>query len=314
MNDLEMDNKTLDTEFLVLGFSDQEHLQGLLFAVFLSIYLVNLIGNLAILTLVFFESGLHKPMYFFLGNLAILDICLSSSTLPKMLVLSLRKSKAVPFSECMAQLYLIMAFTSTEFFLLAAMAYDRYAAICSPLHYSMIMNKRVCGILVASSWISGFLCVLPHSIWMCLSSFCGHNTIDHFFCDLQTLLKLSCSDTSVIEMLLVTLNMGLATGCFLLILVSYFYIISSILKIRSVEGRRKAFSTCSSHLTVVIIYSITVLLVYVRSRSMNTLPGDKLFGVLYNAVIPMLNPIIYSLRNKEVKSALMKGTRRKTVG
>ncbi|XP_030042668.1 olfactory receptor-like protein OLF1 [Microcaecilia unicolor] len=314
MSDMEMDNKTLDTEFLVLGFSNQPILQGLFFAVFLSIYLVNLIGNVAILTLVFVNLGLHKPMYFFLSNLAILDICLSSCTLPKMLVLSLRKSKSVPFSECMTQLYLIMAFTSTEFFLLAAMAYDRYAAICSPLHYSMIMNKRVCGVLVASSWMSGFLCVLPHSIWMCLSSFCGHNTIDHFFCDLQTLLKLSCSDTSVIEMLLVTLNMGLATGCFLLILVSYFYIISSILKIRSAEGRRKAFSTCSSHLTVVIIYSITVLLVYVRSRSMNTLPGDKLFGVLYNAVIPMLNPIIYTLRNKEVKSALMKGARRKTVG
>ncbi|XP_029435749.1 olfactory receptor 1020-like [Rhinatrema bivittatum] len=303
---MQTENQTQVTEFLIQGFSDHPNLQVLLFIVFLFIYLVTLTGNLTILILMCIDSRLHKPMYFFLSNLAILDISFTSITLPKMLVISVAKSKAISFQACMAQLYLIMSFTGVELYLLCAMAYDRYVAICNPLRYSVVMNKRVCIVLSASSWIAGFLDIVPHSVSISYSSFCGHNVINHVFCDFQTLLKLSCSDTSNIKLLMVTLNLFLVIGLFLLILTSYVHIISAILKIQSAEGRHKAFSTCSSHLTVVIIYSGAVLFVYMRPLSMETRPEDKLFGVLFNAVIPMLNPIIYSLRNKDVKDALRK--------
>ncbi|XP_030042667.1 olfactory receptor 5V1-like [Microcaecilia unicolor] len=308
---MQRQNESQIREFLLLGFSDYPNLQILLFVVFLFIYLFTITGNLAILTLMCIDSRLHKPMYFFLSNLALLDICLASCTLPKIMAISVMDNKAISFLGCMTQLYLIMSFTGTEFYLLTAMAYDRYVAICNPLRYSIIMNKRVCALLSASSWVAGFLDVLPHSLSISYSSFCGHNKINHLFCDFQAMLKLSCSDASTIKLLMVTLNLSLVLGCFSLILTSYFHIISSILKIQSVEGRRKAFSTCSSHLTVVVIYSGAVLFVYMRPLSMEIRPQDKLLGALYNAVIPMLNPIIYSLRNKDVKDALMKTTRRK---
>ncbi|XP_029435900.1 olfactory receptor 1038-like [Rhinatrema bivittatum] len=246
-------------------------------------------------------------MYFFLSNLALLDICLTSNTLPKMLAIFLM-NKAISFRACMTQLYLLMSFASVEFFLLSVMAYDRYIAICHPLHYSITMNKRVCILLSASSWILGFLDGLPHSVVITNFSFCGHNVINHLFCDFHTMLKLSCSDTSTIKLLMLTLNLFLALGSVLLILTSYAKIISAILKIQSVEGRRKAFSTCSSHLIVVSIYSGTVLFAYVRPHTKVTTTVDKLFDALYNTVIPMLNPIIYSLRNQDVKVALMKIT------
>ncbi|XP_029437234.1 olfactory receptor 5V1-like [Rhinatrema bivittatum] len=311
MRDPQRDNQTQVTEFLILGFSNYPNLKILVFVVFLCIYLVTLMGNLIILLLTCTDSRLHKPMYFFLSNLALLDICFTSDTLPKMLIISLTENKAISFLGCMTQLYLILSFTSVEFFLLTAMAYDRYVAICNPLRYSVIMNKRVCVLLAAASWMSGFLCVLPHILFTSSSSFCDHNEINHFFCDLQILLKLSCSDISIVATLLLTLNLCLALACFQLTLTSYVFIGSTILKIHSAEGRRKAFSTCSSHLTVVMIYSGAVLFVYMRPISMDVRPEDKVFGALYNAVIPMLNPIIYSLRNKDVKDALMKNTRGK---
>ncbi|XP_029437235.1 olfactory receptor 1020-like [Rhinatrema bivittatum] len=308
MEDGQRGNLTSVTEFLILGFSDLPNLQVLLFVVFLTIYLVTLTGNLSILALTCVDPGLHKPMYFFLSNLALLDICYISDTLPKLLVIFLTDSRIISFLGCMTQLYLLMVFASVEFYLLTVMAYDRYVAICNPLRYSVVMSKRVCVLLAFSSWVAGFLDVLPHVVFTSHFSFCGHNQVNHFFCDFQTLLKLSCSDTSVIQMVVVTFNMFLIMGCFLLTLTSYIYIISTILKIHSAEGRHKAFSTCSSHLTVVCIYYGTILFLYMRPLDMNTLPGDKLFGALYNAVIPMLNPIIYSLRNKDVKAALRKCT------
>ncbi|XP_029435902.1 olfactory receptor 5V1-like [Rhinatrema bivittatum] len=303
---MQTENQTQVTEFLIQGFSDHPNLQALIFIVFLFIYLVTLTGNLTILILMCIDLRLHKPMYFFLTNLAILDICFTSMTLPKLLAISLTESKTISFKACMAQLYLVMVCASGEFYLLCAMAYDRYVAICNPLRYSVVMNKRVCILLSASSWLAAFLDSLPHSVSISYSSFCGHNVINHFFCDFQTLLKLSCSDTSMIKLLMVTLNLSLVLGLLIFILTSYIYIISTILKIQSVEGRHKAFSTCSSHLTVIVIYSGTVLFVYMRPFTMDTRPEDKLFGVLFNVIIPMLNPIIYSLRNKDVKDALRK--------
>ncbi|XP_029435745.1 olfactory receptor 1F1-like [Rhinatrema bivittatum] len=307
MSSLQRENQTEVKEFIILGFSEHLTRQNLLFVVFLSIYLVTLLGNLTLLTVMCIDSRLHKPMYFFLSNLAVLDICLSSSTLPKMLAIFLM-DKAISFQACMTQLYLLMSFTSVEFFLLSVMAYDRYVAICNPLHYSVIMNMRVCIPLSAGCWALGFLDVLPHSVSIIYVSFCGHNVINHLFCDFHTMLKLSCSDTSTIKLLMLTLNLFLALGSILLILTSYAQIISAILKIQSVDGRWKAFSTCSSHLIVVSIYSGTVVFTYGRPKNKNTTQADKLFDALYNTLIPMVNPIIYSLRNKDVKAALMKGT------
>ncbi|XP_030042645.1 olfactory receptor 5V1-like [Microcaecilia unicolor] len=305
--DIERQNQTQVTAFILLGFSDYPNLQILLFMVFLTIYLVTLIGNLTILTLMCIDSHLHTPMYFFLCNLAILDVCLTSCTLPKMLSIFLMDNKSISFLGCMIQLYLLMSFTSVEFFLLTAMAYDRYVAICNPLRYSVIMNKRACALLSASSWVTGFLDALPHSVTISYSSFCGHNVIDHLFCGFQTMLQLSCSDTSVSKLLMNTLNLCLASVSIVLILTSYSHIISSILKKQSAKGRYKAFSTCSSHLMVVSIYSGTALFTFFSPISKSAKSVHKLLDASYSTVIPMLNPIIYSLRNKDIKAALQKG-------
>ncbi|XP_030042641.1 olfactory receptor 1009-like [Microcaecilia unicolor] len=304
--DLQRGNQTQITEFIILGFSDYPNLQILLFMVFLCIYLVTLMGNFIMLTLLCIDSRLHTPMYFFLSNLAILDVCLTSCTIPKMLSIFLMNNQSISFWGCMTQLYLLMSFTGMEFFLLTAMAYDRYVAICNPLRYSVIMNKRVCALLSFISWVVGFLDVLPHGLYISHFSFCGHNMINHLFCDFQTILKLSCSDTSLLKLLMNTLDVSLALLSLVLMLTSYSHIFYSILKMQSVKGRYKAFSTCSSHLTVVSMYFGTVFFVYVRPMSKNVTSVDKLLDASYNTVIPMFNPIIYSLRNKDIKAALKK--------
>nr|XP_033780515.1 olfactory receptor 13D1-like [Geotrypetes seraphini] len=304
---MQRENQSQVTEFILLGFSDYPDLQNLLFIVFLCIYLINLMGNLTILTLMCIDSRLHTPMYFFLCNLAILDVCLTSCTIPKMLSIFLMDSKGISFLGCLTQLLLLMFFTSVELYLLVAMAYDRYVAICNPLRYSVIMNKRVCALLSASSWVIGFLDALPYSVFISYSSFCGHNVIDHLFCNFQTMLQLLCSDTSAVKLLMNTLNLPLVLASLVLILTSYSYIISSILKMQSVRGRYKAFSTCSSHLTIVSMYCGASLFVYLSPISMSARPLHKLLDASYSTVIPMLNPIIYSLRNKDIKAALKKG-------
>ncbi|XP_030042657.1 olfactory receptor 13D1-like [Microcaecilia unicolor] len=312
--DMQKGNQTQVTEFIILGFSDYPDLQILLFMVFLCIYLVTLMGNLTILTLTCIDSRLHTPMYFFLCNLAILDVCFSSCTIPKMLSIFLMDNKRISFVGCMTQLYLLMSFTCVEFYLLTAMAFDRYVAICNPLRYSVIMNKRVCALLSANSWVIGFLDVLPHSLSISYSSFCGHNMIDHLFCDFQTMLQLSCSDNFAIKLLMNTLNLISAMVCIVLILTSYSYIISSILKMQSVKGRYKVFSTCSSHLTVVSMYYGSAIVVYVIPISESAKSVHKLLNASYSTLIPMLNPIIYSLRNKDIKAALKKGMEGRTGG
>nr|XP_033780517.1 olfactory receptor 1009-like [Geotrypetes seraphini] len=309
--DMQRGNQTQVTEFIILGFSDYPNLQSLLFVVFLCIYLVTLMGNLTILTLMCIDSRLHTPMYFFLCNLAILDVSLTSCTIPKMLSIFLMNNKAISFQACMTQLYMLMSFSGMEFYLLTTMAYDRYVAICNPLRYSVIMNKRACALLSASACAVGFLDVVPQSLSISRYSFCGHNKINHLFCDFQTILKMACSDTSTSKLLVNTLDLILVLISLVFILTSYSHIFSSILKMQSVKGRYKVFSTCSSHLMVVSIYSGTVFFVYLRPMSKAVSSVDKLIDAFYSTGIPMLNPIIYSLRNKDIKAALKKGMGRR---
>ncbi|XP_029435703.1 olfactory receptor 1019-like [Rhinatrema bivittatum] len=299
-------NQTTVSEFIIQGISEYPELQNFLFIVLLLIYLVTLMANLAIITVACVDSLLHTPMYFFLCNLSLLDMCYTTVTLHKVLLSFSTGNNTISFISCMVQLYFFTAFACTEFFLLTVMAYDRYVAICRPLHYMVVMNKKVCCLLSVVSWTIGFLDTMTYPILTSQLSFCGSNEIKHFFCDLTALLKLSCSDTSIIEVLLLIEGVLFGACPFLLTLMSYVFIISTIMKIHSVEGRRKAFSTCSSHLTVVVLFYGTIMFTYMTPTSMLSLNQNKLFAMLYTTVIPMLNPIIYSLKNKQVKNAFMK--------
>nr|XP_033793486.1 olfactory receptor 5V1-like [Geotrypetes seraphini] len=258
------------------------------------------------LMLVCADPHLQKPMYFFLGNLSFLDIGNSSVTLSTLLHRLMTGETLISFPVCMVQLYFFLSFTITEFFLLTAMAYDRYVAICNPLRYMLIMNSRACVLLASVSWLLGFLDSVPAIVLISQLSFCENNEINHFFCDIAALMKLSCSTMHAIEIVVFTDGVFLSMFPFLLTLISYGYIISTILKINSAKGRRKAFSTCSSHLTIVFLFYGTLISVYMRPASKYSPEQDKVFSLLYTDLIPMLNPIIYSLRNEEVKKALMK--------
>nr|XP_033780484.1 olfactory receptor 226-like [Geotrypetes seraphini] len=245
-------------------------------------------------------------MYFFLCNLSFLDISSTSLTLPKLMDIFLRKGQRISIKGCFTQLHFFLALASVEFFLLTVMAYDRYVAICHPLRYSVIINEKVCVLMAAGSWVIGFLDPVLHTVLLSHFSYCASNEINHFFCDLSALLTLSCSRTDAVEGMSVIAAAIMGLPCFATTLTSYAYIISAILRIRSREGRRKAFSTCSSHLTVVILFYGTIMCLYVRPASMQSLEQNKLFAVLYNVLIPMFNPVIYSLKNREVKGALKK--------
>ncbi|XP_030042704.1 olfactory receptor 8H3-like [Microcaecilia unicolor] len=305
---MKLRNETVVTEFLIMGFSDRSELQVPLFLLFLLMYLFNIAGNLLIMTAIFADCHLHTPMYFFLCNLSVLDIGYLSVTLPKLLALSLTGSKNITFSGCMVQLYFFMSLGSIEYLFLTAMAYDRYAAICDPLHYSHVMNKRTCGLMATTTWIVGFLDSVVIVSFISRLDFCNSIQIDHFFCDLAPLLSLSCSDTHRIELVIFIEGALLIIGSFLLTLASYVLIISTILAIRSTEGRHKAFNTCISHLTTVTLFYGSVICVYMRPPSAYSMQEDKVFAMVYTTVVPMLNPVIYSLRNKDVKRALRKVT------
>nr|XP_033780526.1 olfactory receptor 5F1-like [Geotrypetes seraphini] len=299
-------NHTAVTGFIILGFSDVHELQSFISFLVLVVYVLNLLGNLTILVAINLDSRLHTPMYFFLGNLSILDICYATDTLHKILDSFFTGSKFSPFVACMVQMYFFTTFACSEFYLLSVMAYDRYVAICNPLRYSVIMNKRVCMLLAAVSWAISFSGSVPYPLMVSQLSFCKSNEINHFFCDLTALLKLSCSETLPVELTVLIESGVFGMSPFILTLTSYVYIISTILRIRSTEGRRKAFSTCSTHLTAVILFYGTVMCTYLRPASMYSLNRDKVFVLLYTAVIPALNPVIYSLKNKQVKDALKK--------
>ncbi|XP_006124415.2 olfactory receptor 2G3-like [Pelodiscus sinensis] len=301
-----MGNQTLITEFVFLGFSNHPNLQILFFLVFLVIYTITLLGNMLILTLVRNDPTLHTPMYFFLSNLSFLDICYISTTVPVMLVNFFQHRKTISYSGCMAQLFFLITCAGTECVLLAVMAYDRYVAICKPLSYSSIMNTRLCVQLAGFAWLCGLVNSLVHTLLTSAIVMYKSNQLSHFFCDVPLLLKLSCSDTFVNEAVLHLASALIGLSPCLFTVVSYGYIISAILKIRSAKGRFKAFSTCTSHLIVVIIFYATSNFNYNRPSSGYSLDIDTLVSSLYCIVTPMLNPVIYSLRNKEVKGAFKK--------
>ncbi|XP_063164826.1 olfactory receptor 5AR1-like [Candoia aspera] len=299
-------NHTQVSEFVFLGFSGVPHGQIYLFVVFLAIYLVTIIGNTTIFTLIRLDSRLHSPMYLFLSHLSCLDVCYSTVTVPKILINFLYQRHTISYNQCMAQMFFLMTFAGSECALLAVMAFDRYAAICQPLQYSNLMSSQVCIPLALASWIWGFLDSSIHTALATNVDFCGANQIDHIFCDVPPLLKIACSDIYINEIALHLASIFMSVSPFLFILMSYASIVSAILRIRSNTGRSKAFSTCAAHLTVVAIYFGMAIVNYNRPSAGYSLEIDTLISTLYCIITPMLNPLIYSLRNKEVKEALWK--------
>ncbi|XP_044513134.1 olfactory receptor 13D1-like [Gracilinanus agilis] len=296
-------NWTSRKEFVLLGFSDYPKTEMLIFILCLVMYMVILMGNSIIIVLTLLNSHLHTPMYFFLSSLSFLDICFTSSFIPKMLTNFSSETKTISFYGCMIQMYISLAMGSTECVLLATMAFDRYVAICNPLRYPVIMNKRLCVQLVVISWVVGFLDSALETALAIGLPFCGENIINHFVCEILALLKLVCVDISLNEIVLLIDSITLGFSALLLIIISYIFILSAILRINSAEGRKKAFSTCSSHLTVVTVFYGTILFMYMKPRSKSSI-ADKFITLFYSVVTPMLNPIIYSLRNKEVNAAM----------
>ncbi|XP_026501981.1 olfactory receptor 5A1-like [Terrapene carolina triunguis] len=301
-----MENQTTVTEFILLGLSSDPKMQIFLFSVFLVIYLITLGGNIAIMAVIRADSHLHTPMYFFLFHLSFVDICYSSVTVPNTLMNFLAAHKTISVNGCITQMFFILLSAGAEVFILSAMAYDRYAAICDPLRYMEIMRKGICVQLVSGAWTIGFFHALLNTIFTSKLHFCGPNQISHFSCELPPLLQRSCTDTFTNQVVLLTSVLIFGSSSFLLTLISYIYIISTILRIRSAEGRRKAFSTCSSHLIVVGLWYLTAFFQYTKPSSVSSVVLDEIFSIQYSVLTPMLNPIIYSLKNKEVKTALRK--------
>ncbi|KAM6185773.1 olfactory receptor 12D1-like [Rhynchocyon petersi] len=307
-----MQNQTSVTEFLLLGLTDNQQLWPLLFVVFLTIYFVNVAGNGAILIVIISDPKLHSPMYFFLGNLSCLDICYSTVTLPKMLENFVSTHKAISFVACISQLHFFHFLGSTEAMLLGVMAFDRFVAICKPLHYTVIMNHQRCTQMVGVVWVIGFFHALLHSIMTSNLNFCGSNHIHHFFCDIKPLLELACGNIELNQWLLNTVTGTIGMSPFFLTLLSYFYIIIYLLfKTHSCSMLQRALSTCASHFMVVILFYAPVLFTYVRPTSGSSMDQDRIIAIMYTVVTPVLNPLIYSLRNKEVKSALIRKIRKK---
>uniref|UniRef100_A0A452QAD0 Olfactory receptor n=1 Tax=Ursus americanus TaxID=9643 RepID=A0A452QAD0_URSAM len=307
-------NDTQISEFLLLGLSEEPELQPLIFGLFLSMYLVTVCGNLLIILAVSSDSHLHTPMYFFLANLSFVDICFTSTTIPKMLWNIQVQSKVITYEGCLCQIYFFVLFAGLDIFLLTVMAYDRFVAICHPLHYMVIMNPQLCRLLVLMSWITSILNSLLESLLVLWLSFCTEVEIPHFFCELNQMIHLACSDTFLNNMVMYFVAMLLAGGPFIGILYTYSKIVSSIRGISSAQGKYKAFSTCASHLSVVSLFYCTGLGVYLSSAAPQSSHASAVASVMYTVVTPMLNPFIYSLRNKDIKGALLRfsGMQRKT--
>ncbi|XP_014380343.1 olfactory receptor 4S2-like [Alligator sinensis] len=289
------------TEFILLGLSQNQVLERFFFVLFLLIYIVNILGNFLIIVTIKNSESLKSPMYFFLSYLSFVDMCLSSSTAPKLMADLLTEKKTISFTGCMAQLFFSHFFGGTEMFLLTVMAYDRYIAICKPLHYTTIMTRRVCGWLVIASSVGSFLHSIVQTLLTSQLSFCGPNEIDHFGCDVYPLMQLACSDTYIVSIMVIANSGMMSLICFVVLMVSYLVILIS-LRTHSSEGRRKALSTCTSHITVVIIYFGPCIFIYLRPST--TYSEDKMVTVFYTIITPILNPLIYTLRNKEVKNAI----------
>ncbi|XP_012378863.2 olfactory receptor 7A10-like [Dasypus novemcinctus] len=303
---METENQTYVLQFILLGLSEDTEVQSLLFGLFLSMYLVTIFGNLLIILAIISDSHLHTPMYFFLSNLSFTDICFTSTTVPKMLLNIQTESKTITYENCLSQMYFSTLFGVLDNFFLAVMAYDRFVAICHPLHYMVIMNPEVCGLLLLASWLLSVLVSLLHDLMALRLSFCTKLDIPHFFCELNQVIRRACSDT-FLNNLVMYFTSGLVgviplTG----ILFSYYKIISSILRISTAGGKYKAFSTCGSHLSVVTLFYGTCLGVYLSSAATQNSRANAVASVMYTVVTPMLNPFIYSLRNKDIKQAFKK--------
>ncbi|KAM4855408.1 olfactory receptor 7A40-like [Urocitellus parryii] len=301
---MESKNDTKISEFILQGISEDLELQPLIFGLFLSMYLVTVLGNLLIILATISDSHLHTPMYFFLSNLSFVDICFTSNTVPKMLVNIQTQSKAIRYEGCIIQIYFFTLFIVLDNFLLAVMAYDRYVAICHPLHYMVIMNPHLCGLLALASWTTSALNSLLQSLMVLRLSYCSNLEIPHFFCELKQVFQRACSDTFLNEVVLYFAAVLLGGVPLTGILYSYSRIVSSIRAISPSHGKYKAFSTCVSHLSVVSLFYGTSLGVYLSSAVTQNSHFTATASVLYSVVTPMLNPFIYSLRNKDIKSAL----------
>ncbi|XP_044531310.1 olfactory receptor 14A2-like [Gracilinanus agilis] len=301
-----MANVTMVTGFLLMGFSDIWELQILHAILFLLIYLVALIGNLLIFTLISLDRKLHTPMYFFLKNLSFLDLCLISVTVPKSIANSLSHDCSISFLGCVSQLFLMMLFAASELFLLTAMSYDRYVAICLPLHYEVLMNSDICMKIAAASWLGGGFWGALYSVTTFTLPFCGSKEIHQFFCDVPSLLRISCSHSHLAVDVTMALGFGLGIFCSICITVSYSHIVSTVLKIPTTEGRSKAFSTCLPHLIILMVFITTGAIAYLKPPQESDSVIDLLLSMFYTVVPPTMNPIIYSLRNKDMKAALRK--------
>ncbi|KAM7145693.1 olfactory receptor 2AP1-like [Macrochelys suwanniensis] len=304
MADTDWRNQTTVTEFILLGFGDLSDLQILLFLMFLVIYIATVAGNTLIVVLVVTDQHLHTPMYFFLGNLSCLEICYTSTFLPRLLASLLTGDRTISVSGCITQLYFSGYLAATECYLLAAMSYDRYLAICKPLHYTSLMNSKFCLQLTAGSWLNGCLATTILILFMLQLTFCGPNEIDHFYCDPLPLMELSCSDTHLSMLVDFIIVSVFTLPPLLLTLMSYMFILNSILRIPS--GRQKAFSTCSSHLTVVTIFYGTMVTVHLLPKRDTLRDLKKVLSFCFTVLTPLVNPLIYSLRNRDVKEALSK--------
>ncbi|KAM4848054.1 olfactory receptor 9G4-like [Urocitellus parryii] len=303
---MEIGNRTILNEFILLGISADPQWQLILFVIFLVIYLLTLSGNMTLVFLIKIDSRLHTPMYYLIGSLSFLDFWYTSVYTPKILAICVSEDKRISLAGCGAQFFFSCLAAYTECYLLAAMSYDRHAAICNPLLYSGTMSASVCIGLVAGSYIGGFLNAIAHTANTFRLSFCGNNVIDHFVCDVLPLVKMSCTDTRVYVIILSSMVGFTVLSCLLAILISYFNILLAILRIRSASGRRKAFSTCASHLVSVMLFYGSLLFVYSRPSSSYSLERDKVAALFYTIINPFLNPLIYSIRNKDVKEAFRK--------
>nr|XP_060483768.1 olfactory receptor-like protein OLF4 [Panthera onca] len=301
---MEPGNITQISKFLLLGFSERPELQPLIFGLFLSMYLIAVFGNPLIILAVSSDSRLHTPMYFFLANLSFVDICFTSATVPKMLVNIQTQSNVITYEDCITQMNFFIIFSGLDIYLLAVMSYDRFVAICHPLHYKIIMNPWLCGLLVLVSWITSVLHSLLQTSMVLQLSFCTEVEIPHFFCELNQMIQLACSDTFINNLVMYLAAMLLAGGPLAGILYSYSKIVSTIIGISSAQGKYKAFSTCVSHLLVVSLFFCTSLGVYLSSAATQSSHSSATASVMYTVVTPMLNPFIYSLRNKDLKVVL----------
>ncbi|XP_063158285.1 olfactory receptor 10A4-like [Candoia aspera] len=299
------ENETVPVMFILLDFNTGEF-QALFSILFLPIYIATMTGNILIILLVIMDRQLHTPMYFFLGNLSCLETCYSCTIMPRMLARFLSGKSTVTMSGCFAQLYFFGYLAATECYFLAVMSYDRYLAICKPLHYAILMDSKVCILLITGSWISGSLFISFIIFLVSQLRFCGPNKINHFFCDLIPLIRLSCNDTTLVETTAFVISFIGTLAPFIITLTSYVCIIKNILRIPSLKGKQKAFSTCSSHLTVVSCFYGSLMMVYVLPNLSSTSNWKKLLSLFYTLLTPLVNPIVYSLRNKEVKEAVKK--------